>query len=81
MSEDINWEQHSVYIIEGLKRIEIKQDSLANKFDTKYDAIDTRIDKVENNLATINAKAGLLGGLAGSLPVILNLIYSYITAK
>ena len=50
-----------------------------NEHDSKFMAIESKLIQIQVDIATLKVKAGVWGGIAGLVPVVLGLVLFYAT--
>jgi hypothetical protein len=68
MAEESGWSQYEKMVIEKL-----------DSHDGKFSVIDTKVTQIQIDIATLKVKAGVWGGIAGLVPVVLGLVLFYVT--
>ena len=65
-SVDDSWAQYQKLVMEKLE-----------KHDGKFNNIDSKLTQIQVDIATLKVKAGVWGGIAGLVPVVLGLVLFY----
>ena len=68
MADESGWSQYEKMVIEKL-----------DSHDGKFSVIDTKVTQIQIDIATLKVKAGVWGGIAGLVPVVLGLVLFYAT--
>ena len=68
MAEESGWSQYEKMVIEKL-----------DNHDGKFGGIDIKLTQIQIDIATLKVKAGVWGGIAGLVPVVLGLVLFYAT--
>ena len=68
MAEVSGWSQYEKMVIEKL-----------DNHDGKFGVIDSKLTQIQIDIATLKVKAGVWGGIAGLVPVVLGLVLFYAT--
>jgi len=68
MAEENGWSQYEKMVIEKL-----------DNHDSKFGVIDSKLTQIQIDIATLKVKAGVWGGIAGLVPVVLGLVLFYTT--
>ena len=68
MAEESGWSQYEKMVIEKL-----------DNHDGKFGVIDSKLTQIQIDIATLKVKAGVWGGIAGLVPVVLGLVLFYAT--
>ena len=68
MAEESGWSQYEKMVIEKL-----------DNHDSKFGVIDSKLTQIQIDIATLKVKAGVWGGIAGLVPVVLGLVLFYTT--
>jgi len=63
---DDSWAQYQKLVMEKLE-----------KHDGKFSNIDSKLTQIQIDIATLKVKAGVWGGIAGLVPVVLGLVLFY----
>jgi len=63
-----SWSQYQKLVIDKL-----------NEHDSKFMAIESKLIQIQVDIATLKVKAGVWGGIAGLVPVVLGLVLFYAT--
>ena len=66
--DDNGWAQYQKLVMEKLE-----------KHDGKFSNIDSKLTQIQIDIATLKVKAGVWGGIAGLVPVVLGLVLFYVT--
>ena len=69
MAENDGWSKYEKMVIEKL-----------DDHDTKFSHIEDKLTQIQVDIATLKVKAGVWGGIAGLVPVVLGLVLFYATA-
>ena len=69
MADDNGWSKYEKMVIEKL-----------DDHDGKFTSIEDKLIKIQVDIATLKVKAGVWGGIAGLVPVVLGLVLFYATA-
>ena len=64
--DDNSWGQYQKLVMEKLE-----------KHDDKFTNIDSKLTQIQVDIATLKVKAGVWGGIAGLVPVVLGLVLFY----
>jgi len=62
------WDQYQKLVMEKLER-----------YDGKFSNIDSKLTQIQIDIATLKVKAGVWGGIAGLVPVVLALVLFFVT--
>jgi hypothetical protein len=62
------WDQYQKLVMEKLE-----------KHDDKFGSIDNKLTAIQVDIATLKVKAGVWGGIAGLVPVVLGLVLFFVT--
>ena len=68
MAETNGWDQYQKLVIDKL-----------GEHDDKFTSIESKLMKIQVDLATLKVKAGVWGGLAGMIPVVIAIVMFYAT--
>ena len=68
MAETNGWDQYQKLVIDKL-----------GEHDEKFTSIESKLMKIQVDLATLKVKAGVWGGVAGLIPVVIALVMFYAT--
>ena len=68
MAETNGWDQYQNLVIDKL-----------GEHDEKFTSIESKLMKIQVDLATLKVKAGVWGGLAGMIPVVIAIVMFYAT--
>ena len=68
MTETNGWDQYQKLVIDKL-----------GEHDDKFTSIESKLMKIQVDLATLKVKAGVWGGLAGMIPVVIAIVMFYAT--
>ena len=68
MTETNGWNQYQKLVIDKL-----------GEHDDKFTSIESKLMKIQVDLATLKVKAGVWGGLAGMIPVVIAIVMFYAT--
>jgi len=68
MAEENGWSQYEKMVIEKL-----------DNHDSKFGVIDSKLTQIQIDIATLKVKAGIWGGIAGLVPVVLGLVLFFVT--
>ena len=68
MTETKGWDQYQKLVIDKL-----------GEHDDKFTSIESKLMKIQVDLATLKVKAGVWGGLAGMIPVVIAIVMFYAT--
>ena len=68
MAETNGWDQYQKLVIDKL-----------GEHDEKFSSIESKLMKIQVDLATLKVKAGVWGGLAGMIPVVIAIVMFYAT--
>ena len=68
MAEQNGWDQYQKLVIDKL-----------GEHDEKFTSIDSKLTKIQLDIATLKVKAGVWGGIAGLIPVVIAIIMFYAT--
>ena len=63
-----SWSQYQKLVIDKL-----------NEHDSKFMAIENKLIQIQVDIATLKVKAGVWGGIAGLVPVVLGLVLFFVT--
>ena len=69
MAEDNGWSKYEKMVIDKL-----------DDHDDKFSGIENKLTQIQVDIATLKVKAGVWGGIAGLVPVVLGLVLFYATA-
>ncbi len=69
MAENNGWSQYEKMVIDKL-----------DDHDDKFSGIENKLTQIQVDIATLKVKAGVWGGIAGLVPVVLGLVLFYATA-
>ena len=68
MAEDNGWSKYEKMVIDKL-----------DHHDTRFGLIENKLTQIQVDLATLKVKAGVWGGIAGLIPVVLGIVLFFIT--
>ena len=68
MTETNGWNQYQKLVIDKL-----------GEHDEKFTSIESKLMKIQVDLATLKVKAGIWGGIAGMIPVVIAIVMFYAT--
>ena len=68
MVEDNGWSKYEKLVIDKL-----------DDHDDKFSTIENKLTQIQVDIATLKVKAGVWGGIAGLVPVVLGLVLFYAT--
>ena len=68
MAETNGWDKYQKLVIDKL-----------GEHDEKFTSIESKLMKIQVDLATLKVKAGVWGGLAGMIPVVIAIVMFYAT--
>ena len=68
MAEDNGWSKYEKMVIDKL-----------DDHDDKFSGIENKLTQIQVDIATLKVKAGVWGGIAGLVPVVLGLVLFYAT--
>ena len=68
MAETNGWDQYQKLVKDKL-----------GEHDEKFTSIESKLMKIQVDLATLKVKAGVWGGLAGMIPVVIAIVMFYAT--
>ena len=68
MAETNGWDQYQKLVIDKL-----------GEHDEKFSSIESKLMKIQVDLATLKVKAGIWGGIAGMIPVVIAIVMFYAT--
>ena len=68
MTETNGWDQYQKLVIDKL-----------GEHDDKFTSIESKLMKIQVDLATLKVKAGIWGGIAGMIPVVIAIVMFYAT--
>ena len=68
MAEDNSWSKYEKMLIDKL-----------DDHDDKFGLIENKLTQIQVDIATLKVKAGVWGGIAGLVPVVLGLVLFYVT--
>ena len=68
MTETNGWNQYQKLVMEKL-----------DDHDDKFSNIDNKLTQIQVDIATLKVKAGVWGGIAGLVPVVLGLVLFYVS--
>jgi len=68
MTETNGWNQYQKLVMDKL-----------GEHDEKFSSIESKLMKIQVDLATLKVKAGIWGGLAGMIPVVIAIVMFYAT--
>ena len=66
MAENNGWSQYQKLVVDKL-----------DDHDGKFSNIDSKLTQIQVDIATLKVKAGVWGGIAGLVPVVLGLVLFY----
>ena len=69
MAENDGWSKYEKMVINKL-----------DDHDAKFSHIEDKLTQIQVDIATLKVKAGVWGGIAGLVPVVLGLVLFYATA-
>ena len=69
MAENNGWSQYQKLVVDKL-----------DDHDGKFTSIEDKLIKIQVDIVTLKVKAGVWGGIAGLVPVVLGLVLFYATA-
>ena len=68
MAENNGWGQYQKLVMDKL-----------GEHDDKFGSIDSKLTQIQVDIATLKVKAGVWGGIAGLIPVVIALVMFYAT--
>ena len=68
MAENNGWSKYEKLVIDKL-----------DDHDDKFSTIENKLTQIQVDIATLKVKAGVWGGIAGLVPVVLGLVLFYAT--
>tara|TARA_R110002060_G_scaffold24732_3_gene33652 strand:+ start:30 stop:260 length:231 start_codon:yes stop_codon:yes gene_type:complete len=68
MADDNSWSKYEKMVLEKL-----------DDHNTKFGLIESKLTQIQVDIATLKVKAGVWGGIAGLVPVVLGLVLFYVT--
>ena len=68
MVDDNSWSKYEKMVIDKL-----------DDHDAKFGLIENKLTQIQVDIATLKVKAGVWGGIAGLVPVVLGLVLFYVT--
>ena len=68
MVESNGWDQYQKLVMDKL-----------SEHDEKFGSIDSKLTQIQVDIATLKVKAGVWGGIAGLIPVIVAIVMFYAT--
>ena len=68
MAENNGWSQYQKLVVDKL-----------DDHDGKFTSIEDKLTKIQVDLATLKVKAGVWGGVAGLIPVVIAIVMFYAT--
>tara|TARA_R110000744_G_scaffold110557_3_gene208592 strand:- start:140 stop:355 length:216 start_codon:yes stop_codon:yes gene_type:complete len=68
MADDNSWSKYEKMVLEKL-----------DNHNTKFGLIENKLTQIQIDIATLKVKAGVWGGIAGLVPVVLGLVLFYVT--
>jgi len=68
MAENDSWSKYEKMVIDKL-----------DDHDSKFGLIENKLTQIQVDIATLKVKAGVWGGIAGLVPVVLGLVLFYVT--
>jgi len=68
MAEDNGWSKYEKMVIDKL-----------DYHDTRFGLIENKLTQIQVDLATLKVKAGVWGGIAGLIPVVLGIVLFFVT--
>lgn len=68
MAENDSWSKYEKMVIDKL-----------DDHDNKFGLIENKLTQIQVDIATLKVKAGVWGGIAGLVPVVLGLVLFYVT--
>ena len=70
MAEQNGWDQYQKLVIDKL-----------GEHDEKFTSIDSKLTKIQIDIATLKVKAGVWGGIAGLIPVVIATVMFFANAS
>ena len=68
MAENNGWSQYQKLVMDKL-----------GEHDDKFGSIDSKLTQIQVDIATLKVKAGVWGGIAGLIPVVVAIVMFYAT--
>ena len=68
MAENNGWRQYQKLVMDKL-----------GEHDDKFGSIDSKLTQIQVDIATLKVKAGVWGGIAGLIPVVVAIVMFYVT--
>ena len=68
MVESNGWDQYQKLVMDKL-----------SEHDEKFGSIDSKLTQIQVDIATLKVKAGVWGGIAGLIPVVIAIVMFYAT--
>ena len=68
MVESNGWDQYQKLVMDKL-----------SEHDEKFGSIDSKLTQIQVDIATLKVKAGVWGGIAGLVPVVLGIVLFFVT--
>ena len=68
MAENNGWGQYQKLVMDKL-----------GEHDDKFGSIDSKLTQIQVDIATLKVKAGVWGGIAGLIPVVVAIVMFYVT--
>ena len=68
MTETNGWGQYQKLVMDKL-----------GEHDDKFGSIDSKLTQIQVDIATLKVKAGVWGGIAGLIPVVVAIVMFYVT--
>ena len=68
MAENNGWSQYQKLVMDKL-----------GAHDDKFGSIDSKLTQIQVDIATLKVKAGVWGGIAGLIPVVVAIVMFYVT--
>lgn len=83
-----NWGQAQIHVMNTLERLETQLNKMADRTDQRHlenlsqmrnieEKLDTRLDGMNAEIVGIKTKVSIIGMLAGSVPTLLSLAWSF----
>ena len=63
-----SWDQYQKLVIDKL-----------NEHDSKFMVLENKLTRIQIDIATLKVKAGVWGGIAGLVPVVLGIVLFFVT--
>jgi len=63
-----SWDQYQKLVIDKL-----------NEHDSKFTVLENKLTRIQIDIATLKVKAGVWGGIAGLVPVVLGIVLFFVT--